>query len=133
MGSRWTEVWEGRSLDPARGSLLTQLLVANGYDTGYGDVSEESWRAHVKAIAATAGLTPGDSAFEVGCGAGAFLLPLAEMGIDVAGIDLSRALVDCARSALPQGDFAQAGASEMPLEPKADAVLANGVFLYFES
>jgi trans-aconitate methyltransferase len=55
------------------------------------------------------------------------------MGMDVAGIDRSRALVECARSAFPDGDFAQADANEMALEPKADAVVANGVFLYFES
>lgn len=130
-GRTWKEVWAERQLDPDRGSLLAQLLAADGFDTGFGDVQEPNWNAYVAHWAGALGLGAGSSVFEVGCGAGAFLYPLAEFGCRVSGIDQSSALIDAARSALPDGDFAVADAAELPLEPHVDAVVSMGVFGYF--
>jgi len=35
MAKSWKEVWEARHLDRIRGSVLAQLLAADGFDTGY--------------------------------------------------------------------------------------------------
>jgi trans-aconitate methyltransferase len=74
----------------------------------------------------------GNSVIEVGCGGGAFLYPLREAGLRVAGLDYSAALVAAARAAIPDGDFREAEASEFAAAPRsADFVVANSVFQYF--
>ncbi|MGH9467943.1 MAG: class I SAM-dependent methyltransferase, partial [Terriglobales bacterium] len=127
----WRDIWAARRLDGGAGSTLARLLAADGFDTGFGTMPEAAWRDYVMRCAARLDLRPGDSLFEVGCGAGALLYPLAEHGCRVGGIDYSAALIAAARAALPDGDWrcAEAGA---PL-PAADFVVASGVFLYFPS
>lgn len=133
MTQTWASVWANRRLDPTRGSQLAQLMAADGLDTGFGSVSEDSWRAFARRTSDALGLQAGDSVFEVGCGAGAFLLDLYERGIHVAGLDQSAALIDIARTAMPEGQFAVADASALPPQTRADVVLACGVFMYFPS
>ena len=133
MTQAWASVWAARRLDPSRGSQLAQLMAADGLDTGFGSVSEESWRAFARRTSDALGLHPGDRVFEVGCGAGAFLLDLYERGIHVAGLDQSAALIDMARAAMPNGAFRVADASALDEGTRADVVLACGVFMYFPS
>jgi len=125
----WREIWERRRLEPARGAVLAQLMAADGLDTGFGSVGEAAWREFALACAARMGLEAGDSVFEVGCGAGAFLYPLAERGIRVGGMDASPALIAAVRQCIPQGEWSVGDASA-PL-PRADVLAACGVFLYF--
>ena len=129
----WREIWAGRRLDPQRGSVLAQLLAADGFDTGFGDVIEENWVAYVRGWAAELGLGPGTSVFEVGCGSGAFLYELRRLGCSVAGLDQSESLVAVARSVLPDAAFSVADAAGVPTEPQADVVISVGVFCYFPS
>jgi SAM-dependent methyltransferase len=130
-GDGWEAVWERRTLEPTRGSTLQQLMAADGLDTAFGETSESAWRDFVTRRAATLGARAGTSVFEVGCGAGAFLFVLAELGCRVAGLDRSATLIDFARRALPDGRFDVAEATALEPEPKADVVLSCGVFLYF--
>jgi trans-aconitate methyltransferase len=127
----WSEVWAARRLDHSLPTQLGQLLAADGHDTGFGDLTEASWRTHVHDVVGRLGLRPGASVFDVGCGAGAFLLPLWEAGHPVGGLDPSAALIDYASAALPGGDFAVADALDLRLDPPYDAVISSGVFLYF--
>ncbi len=127
----WKNVWARRSLNPAAPSLLAALMAADGHDTQFGDVSETHFRQFVDDIAAKLGIAAGDSVYEVGCGAGAFLYPLAERGVRVGGLDQSAALVGIAREHLPSGTFEVAGASELSAAPAFDAVISCGVFMYF--
>ncbi len=46
------------------------------------------------AVAFLTGLTPGGTALELAVGTGRIALPLAEQGVEVHGIELSRAMVD---------------------------------------
>ena len=131
MIQTWKRVWDNRRLDPSAGSTLARLMMADGLDTGFGSVSEANWRAFVRTAAVELGIAPGDSVFEVGCGAGAFLYDLHERGVTVAGIDQSATLVVFARDAMPGGTFAVADAATFDPGERYDVVVACGVFLYF--
>lgn len=129
-GPTWQEIWAKRALDKSR-SKLAALMAADGLDTGFGSVSEEAWRDFVRRTAKHLDLKRGESIYEVGCGAGAFLLELAEAGHRVGGLDLSPALIEFAREAIPQGSFACAEAAAIDPRERWDAVVSCGVFLYF--
>lgn len=135
MSRSWYDIWAARRLPDAyeRGtaSTLSALLSADGMDTGFGSVRESDWRAYVSAIAARLGIAAGDTVFEVGCGAGAFLLPLQERGCRVAGIDQSPALVALAGRFLPGGDFRVADAARIVDAAPVMHVVSMGVFMYF--
>lgn len=131
MTDAWKVVWEKRTLDPAMPSVLAGLMAADGLDTGFGSVGEAAWRAFAERVAERLGLAEGSTIFEVGCGGGAFLYPLRDRGLHVAGLDQSAALVSIARDAIPDGAFSIADASGIEPEPAFDAVAACGVFLYF--
>jgi len=125
---KWKEVWDARRAGTAP-SALQALIDLDGFDTGAGRIAEPAWRSYVERIAGLLGMRAGESVFEVGCGAGAFLLPLHEAGLKVAGVDYSAALVEAARRAIPDGDFVHGEALE--LESRYDYVVANSVFHYF--
>lgn len=129
----WDALWERRAPPPAGDSLLAGLMAADGLDSGFAGLTEASWSASVRGLARRLGLAPETSVLEVGCGAGAFLYELERLGCDVGGIDRSPALVDRARQVMPRGSFDVADAAELPLEPRVDAVVSFGVFLYFGS
>ncbi len=74
-------------------------------------VSEVSWREFVERIVETLDVGPGTSVFDLRCGAGAFLFPLAENGYLVGGLDPSHALITRAQAAMPDGRW-QLGAAE---------------------
>jgi SAM-dependent methyltransferase len=132
-GRTWADVWNARTLDPSKGTLLAQLMAADGLDTGYGSVGEQSWRAFVRRTARRLHLARGSSVYEVGCGAGAFLLDLYEQGIHVAGVDRSPALIGFARHAMPGGEFEIGSADAFVVSRTVDAMVSCGVFLYFPS
>jgi SAM-dependent methyltransferase len=125
----WTTVWAARRLGAGR--PLTQLMAADGFD-GMAAVEEAAWVEYIAHVRARLGITAPASVFEVGCGAGAFLYPLYQSGFRVGGLDGSAALVDYARAAMPDGDFARAEAVTLSGEPW-DFVVSNGVFPYFPS
>jgi SAM-dependent methyltransferase len=130
---RWSEVWANRQLDPSKGSVTAQLLAADGFDTGFGNVAEAHWTAYVDQWTAAMEITPETSVFEVGCGAGAFLYEMHRRGCHVGGIDQSSALIEIAKSVMPDGRFEVADAAELSLEPRTDIVVSSAVFLYFPS
>jgi len=133
MPSTWKDVWASRSLDPGHGSLLAQVMAADGLDTKFGSVTEASWCAFVRRTAAVMGINAGSSVFEVGCGAGAYLLDLYERGCEVAGLDASPAMIRCAERVMPRGRWTVADAGELDPSEQYDFVAACGVFLYFPS
>ncbi|MFF7813234.1 methyltransferase domain-containing protein [Streptomyces sp. NPDC007945] len=90
-------------------------------NTGIGDIRKEPWlKASVDAFADTVrGLGP---VLDVGCGPGTVTAYLAELGIDVSGVDLSPRMIEHARRLHPQCRFAVASATELDL---ADASLGG--------
>lgn len=128
----WRQVWLRRKLPAGREAGLRDLIDLDGFDTGAGRIETADWQAYALAVAALLGLTSGDSVFEVGCGAGAFLFALREqLELRVGGADYSPSLIAAARRTLPEGAFEVLEASELPPEPAYDFVLANSVFHYF--
>ena len=131
--SSWEEIWSRRAFDRSHGDTLRSLLEADGFDTGFGSMTNESWIAFVRSIERLLCLEPPASVYEIGCGAGAFLFDLAARGYRVAGCDRSATLIGYAREVLPQGRFAVAEAADVPCDERSDAVVSCGVFLYFPS
>jgi len=128
----WRPVWERKGAQVQDGALdLSELLRANGYDTGYGDLTVDAWTSYTEKVLDVIGAEPGHSIYEVGCGAGAFLLPIRQAGLSVAGSDYSSTLVAAASKALPDGEFECCEANEIPPLPQYDFVVASSVFFYF--
>jgi SAM-dependent methyltransferase len=136
MTQAWRSVWQAHGVgDPTaeQGPALSRLLAADGYNTGFGSLTEASWLAFVRNTCDLLSLKPGDSVFEVGCGAGAFLLQPYLDGIEVGGLDYSGALIGLAKTAMPDGNFEVNEAAALHVEPAVDVVMSCGVFLYFDS
>ena len=132
MSDRWRDVWCRRKATDEGTLGLRELLDLDGFDSGAGHVDVADWREYARKVAGMLGLADGNSIYEVGCGAGAFLYALSEVAaVRVAGCDYSAVLVDSARSAIPGGNFAVLEAEKLPLEPAYDFVISNGVFHYF--
>ena len=130
--NKWREIWENRAHGGAPAdSILLNLLQEDGYDT-MGAVTEQAWRAYVQTIADRLQLRPGDSVFDVGCGAGAFLWCLREAGHPVGGIDYSASQIIRARQVMPGVTDLDVGeAQALEAAPAYDVVTACGTFLYF--
>ena len=99
----------------------------------FGRVEPEVWLRSVNQTLEKLGLTPDRSIFEIGCGAGAFLIEPWRRGHQVGGIDLSLELITIAQTVMPDGRFQVANAEHFtPAEP-SDAVVACGVLMYLGS
>jgi len=128
----WHPIWNKRGVTDASKLSIEALIRLDGYDTGAAEIAIEDWLFYAKSLAERIGIQDGQSVFEVGCGAGAFLAALrAARKVDVGGIDYSSGLVENARQALPNGDFFVGDAELLAHEPAVDFVIANGVFHYF--
>ncbi len=76
-------------------------------------------------------LKPGDRVLDVGCGPGRHANALAELGIQVHGVDISQRFVDIATAAAPEGaTFARVDARAMVFDQEFDAAisLCQGAF-----
>lgn len=126
----WHAIWNCRRTEQGVDSLQA-LIELDGFDTGAGRIQAEDWRTYARTISERLGLGEGQSVYEVGCGAGAFLYALREMGMRVGGLDYAAGLVEHAGKAMPEGDFSHGEAAALQLSPVYDVVLANSVFHYF--
>lgn len=129
MTNRWQEVWQHRQRAEL-GSTFQTLLMLDGYDA-FGALSEQDWQTHIRALSARLKIEPGESIFDVGCGAGAVLYPFYEQGHRVAGLDYSEAQVQVASDVMPGADICLGEANTLDPTELFDVVLAHGVFLYF--
>ncbi|KAF0815042.1 Trans-aconitate 2-methyltransferase [Andreprevotia sp. IGB-42] len=126
----WHAIWNRRQGELGSDALQS-LIELDGFDAGAGRIIAADWRAYVHLIAQRLHLQAGQGVYEVGCGAGAFLYALQELGVHIGGLDYSASLVAKASEVMPDGDFTHGEAVQMPLEPVYDVVLANSVFHYF--
>jgi trans-aconitate methyltransferase len=128
--SDWKTIWNRRG--GATAALdLAGLVAADGFDQGAGHIAVDAWERYVAWVADGLKLAPGDSIFDVGCGAGAFVFPYFQAGHAVGGIDYSAALVAVAGRAMTGMDFSAREARELNPVPAYDVVVSNSVFHYF--
>jgi SAM-dependent methyltransferase len=93
---RWGRLWGARPADWA--------------------LSEEQQTPTYEAALDRVGLQPGQSVLDVGCGVGAFLRLVADRGGRPFGLDASEALLEVARTHLPQADLRCGDMEALPYE-----------------
>jgi trans-aconitate methyltransferase len=129
MDDLWHEVWSRRS-GYEESPALERAIRLDGFD-GAGDAIEPNeWRRYVTGLARRANIGGGSTVFEIGCGAGAFLIPLSEMGVVVAGIDYSASLIAAGRTLLPNADLQVGDARECTLDKRFDHIVSHSMFQY---
>jgi len=128
----WKEIWNRRG-GIGEGVLdLDALIKLDGFDTGAGRIEADDWRTYAGLIADKLGIRDGETVYEVGCGAGAFLYALRERySLAVGGLDYSAGLIAAATRAMPDGEFKVAEANAVDTETAYDYVITNSVFHYF--
>lgn len=107
-------------------------MAASGRSVAAGRVSEEAWRDFVERMVETLDVGPGTSIFDVRCGAGAFLFPLAENGYLVGGIDPSHTLIARAKAAMPEGRWSVGSAETVDPGEAWDVVVSVSAFERFK-
>lgn len=90
--------------------------------------SSAAWYDLVEHVVATLDVGPGTRVWDVTCGAGSFLLPLAQNGYIVGGSDNRQDVLRVARGAMPQGDFVVADPWSFDPADPVDVVVASRGF-----
>jgi 2-polyprenyl-3-methyl-5-hydroxy-6-metoxy-1,4-benzoquinol methylase len=137
MENNWRRIWENRSIqqiDSTKSSkyeVLEHLLSIDGFDSGTGKISPRSWDFFIKNLMTELNINMGESIFEVGCGAGAFLYPFFMQGNQISGIDFSAKLIDQCNSFYKSNSFKACEAKDLITVPRFDFVFSFSVFFYF--
>jgi trans-aconitate methyltransferase len=127
----WQTVWNRRTAGRHDALTLEDLMRLDGFDSGAAQILPADWRAYAADVSQRLNIHDGDSVFEIGCGAGAFLYALHEQKqIAPSGLDYAGGLIEAARKALPTGHFVVADAEALAPEIQSDFVIANSVFQY---
>ena len=72
----------------------------------------------------------GDRVIDVGCGTGNLLAGYAELGATCTGVDLSPAMLDVARSRLPEADLRVVDATDLPFADASQDLVLASLFLH---
>jgi ubiquinone/menaquinone biosynthesis C-methylase UbiE len=129
----WKNIWETKGRVAPDEIDLAKLIAIDGFDTGAGEFPVHSWLPFVEETKIKLGLKKEQKILEVGCGAGAFLLPIYNSGMVVCGIDYSNSLIQVCTKIMKAGIFKVAEANNIPFEDEFfDAVVSNSVFQYFD-
>jgi ubiquinone/menaquinone biosynthesis C-methylase UbiE len=133
--AKWRAVWANKGTrHDLDGMTLLDLLALDGFDTGGGKMNEAMWFKLNQRIRRDLEIRQGHSLLEVGCGAGAFLLPFTLKGIAVSGVDYSPTTIEIARMVLPGAELHHAEANRLPFSAdRFDRIVSMGVFHYFPS
>jgi SAM-dependent methyltransferase len=110
---RWGPLWGARPADWA--------------------LSEDQQVPNYEAALARVGLAPGQTVLDVGCGVGAFLRLVAQRGGRPHGIDASEALLDVARSRLPDADLRVGDMEALPYPDDTFDLVTGFTSFFFAS
>jgi len=128
--NNWQAIWNRRS-SVDKEYTLEDLIKLDGFDSGAGAISPEDWLENCRYISNELKLKNGQSVYEVGCGADAFLKGLLESNqLRVGGLDYSEGLIETGKRAFPDGSFRRAEADQLDSAQKYDFVISNSVFHY---
>jgi ubiquinone/menaquinone biosynthesis C-methylase UbiE len=98
--------------------------LADAYDAGRMGYSNELYQTLVES-----GLPPNGHVVDVGCGTGLASGPLIENGFRVTGVDLSKPMLDKARTSLPEGAWIAGSAEALPFRDREfDAAISAQAF-----
>ena len=134
--NNWKNIWDkkGDQILSMNDPALTDMIREDGFDSGAGDHTTESWLELAGMVYGKLGINTATRVLEVGCGCGAFVYPAYRQGVPVGGVDYSRQLVAGAGKAMPEGVFLQAEASRLPFrDGQFNVVFCHSVFQYFPS
>src|SRR5215207_3950088 len=93
--------------------------------------TESQMRPSYELAIKRAGLRPGQTVLDAGCGSGAFLRAAADHGAVVSGIDASEALLEIARERVPDADLTLGDVQHLPYaDDRFDAVCGFNSFFY---
>ncbi len=127
----WQVVWNKQQPDAGTASVLDRLIAVDGFRSVFGGMTSDTWTRYLETVAAKLAIEPGDSIFEVGCGAGALLYPFFLKQHPVSGVDYAGSLVSIAREVMPGARILENEAIQMPADEQVDYVVSNSVFQYF--
>jgi len=136
MKNNWKSIWlkKGQNISEKNNLSLIDLIKADGFDSGAGDHTLESWKQFTALVIQKMGICDSNQVLDVGCGGGAFIMPIYEVGAKVFGIDYSDSLIKLAKHAMPSGEFQVAEANSIPFDSEQfDVVLSHSIFQYFPS
>jgi len=132
----WNSIWSSKDIDISMGDVtLSQLIKLDGFDTGYGDQTVESWNVMCKHISEIIHASESSKVLEVGCGSGALLYSIKEIiNCEVFGVDYSKSLISIAERYV-EGTFycSPADSFDFFRPIKFDAILSHSVFQYFSN
>jgi len=130
--NNWKNIWNNKilNMDKSAKSILQMLIEIDGFNTGYGSISEEAWLKYISYVEDRLNLNKSKSIYEVGCGAGAFLYPFYQKGYTLGGIDYSDSLINLANKNMI-GTFEAGEATNITDTHRYDIVISNSVFFYF--
>jgi cyclopropane fatty-acyl-phospholipid synthase-like methyltransferase len=135
MQSNWEQIWNARRINKLTlkdtEEILHALICMDGFDSSLSAISPKDWRMYTSSIMNQAKMEKGDSVFEIGCGAGAFLYSLFLEGYEVAGIDYSNNMISEGKKYLSNMDISVCDAALCSTNEQYDAVLSNSAFSYF--
>jgi SAM-dependent methyltransferase len=94
-------------------------------------VSEEQQAPTYDTVADRVGLTAGQRVLEIGCGTGVFLRRAVDRGAKAFGLDASEALVELARSRVPEADIRVGEMQALPYESASFDVVAGFNAFFF--
>ncbi len=127
--NNWKNIWNNQ--DRVNKYILEMLIKVDGFDSGPGKLDVDEWLEYSSNFYNILGIENNDTIFEVGCGAGAFLFPLALKNYKVGGIDYSIPLINLAKKIIVHGNFEVKEAVYLDTTKKYDIVISNGTFNYF--
>lgn len=128
--TNWYKFWDERG----RSHPDDDPIAIDGWDYGISMMKPQDAAELRSQIVSELGLTSHSKLLEVGCGAGMYLLPFAELVNSAVGCDLAETMLVRLHKFNPQLGVQVAEASKLPYASgEFDAVLAYSVFHYFPS
>lgn len=123
--SEWNDIWNKKYTNYMEHN---DLHILSGYD----DLSYEEYKKLALFFILKLGIEANDNVLEVGCGSGAFLNEIEEVGT-LSGIDYADDAIVKINNVL-DGDFCVSEARNIPFDDNSfDIVISFGVFFYFDS
>ena len=135
INDNWRKIWQKKTANQLDADSVTvrELLILNGFDVGgQAMFSVAAWLDYVDYVLDKLNVKSGDAVCEIGCGSGAFLYPILQKKIKIAGCDYAENFISICKEIMPTGDFYVAEAKETSfLNDFFNGVVCNSVFHYF--